>query len=249
MPSDMGRGFWRFFDDFETATIGTTSVTTGYRWASSADAGDTAFAPSAVAGVGTAARATTAATDANMVELAWALLPFRAQDGEMHMEARVKIDVITNVRLVVGFSDDSSEDTNNPPITISGTTPTTNASTAACWVFDTDQTTDNWHVFWVDDDTNSLQTIGTSSTGDSQANVGIAPVAATYETLGVHIYDAGSGNQTRMEFSRNGRVYKTIVSGIDRDALMTVGVWMQNASATVHIVDVDYIDVWGSRVA
>lgn len=241
MPQDTPIGLVGVFDDFDHDSIG-TAAGDGIVWVNSSDGG-TAFA--ATAAQGGIARSATAATDDHMTELAHNKLMWRVQDGVLGMEARLKVDDIANVALNVGFNDDELDDSNTLPTELSGTTWTSNATTFVGFVFDTDATNDDWHAFWVDDDSDSSTPIA-----DLRFN-GVSWKAAAYWTFRVELQDRGAGNQARAVLSivdDSGRLYQKVLSStVDRDALLTPHVGLENRSASAHQIDVDYIKVWASR--
>lgn len=91
-------------------------------------------------------------------------------DQDAIVVARVKMSAITTVKVEVGFIDDG---------TAAGAinaldTPTATATDAVCAIFDTDATEDNWQFAGV-----------RNGTAWSDATVDTAPVADTYQWIGV----------------------------------------------------------------
>lgn len=243
MAVDSPKGDKVMLEEWMVDTIG--SAGNGVAWLTTGDSGDTVFARAAARGSLTAQGAT-AATDDNMVEIGHDLLWMRAQDGHLWMEARVQLDVITNVAFNIGFNDDQSEDSNTLPMELSTTTFTSNAATWIGFVFDVDATNDDVHAMWVDDDSDSTEAIG------DLRFTGLSLVAARWFTFRVDLWDRGSGNGVRADFmvveDSTGRGYhKVFNTNVDRDALLTPHIAFENRSGTAHVFDIDYIEVGKSR--
>jgi hypothetical protein len=181
--------------------------------------------------------------DNEMAEVDLGALLYRVQDGRMYMEARVSIER-TTAAATVGFNDDTLEGSNTLPAELSTTTFTSNAGTWIGFLFDSDATTDNWHVFWVDDDNDSTVAIATLQTD-------IAVASDTWYTLKVDLQDAGSGNQAICNFSvddENGNSWEyRATSTIDRDVAMVPHIAVENRTTTGAFIDIDYIEAGKSR--
>lgn len=235
MSVDSPRGKVCLFDDF----LGDTLATDLYVGTASTG-GTVAITSTVVDGV---VDLTTDATDGDAAQLA-GNAQWRVQDGSLRLEARVQTDVVTTLAQFIGFTDATSE-TDTIPMTLSGTTFTTTATTAVGFLFDTEATNDNWHAMWVDDDVDSSEAIA-----DLRFS-GVAPVAATYYTYIVELQDRGSGLGARAVFSiidNNGKMYqKTFTTNIDRDAALVPYIGHENHGAAAHVTRVDYWDVSKSR--
>jgi len=235
MPADTPRGMVEIFDDFLGDTLN------GDLYVSTVSAGGTV----AITGVeqdGTV-QLDTDATDGDAAQLS-GNLNWRVQDGILGVEMRANLDVITTVGLFIGFTDATSE-TDLIPMTLSGTTFTTTATTAAGLLFDTDATNDDWHAFWVDDDNDTPEAIA------NLRFTGVAPIADTFATYRVVLYDQGAGNPAVAEFTivdNLGRSYqKRFTTNIDRDAVLTPYIGHENHGAFAHETTVDYFYAWKSR--
>lgn len=251
MAVDSPSGYKVIRDEFDMDNI-STAVADGIRWLVSSDAGNTAFAVGANRGSFTAQGATDA-TDDDMVEIGHALIGWRGQDGHMWMEARVQLDVVTNVAFNMGFNDDQLEDSNTLPMEV-GTALTSNAATWVGIVYDTDTTDpDVCRGTFVDDDIDDARAIADMrlrTGGDSGAS--FTPTAARWFTCRVDLWDRGAGNGLRAEYSivddsTGTRYFNTVNSSVDRDALLTPHFAFENRSATAHVVDLDYIEFGKSR--
>lgn len=107
-------------------------------------------------------------------------LCWKSNQGDLVMEARVKISIITNIALFVGFTDQVSALEMPIQSAASADTITTNATDAVGFMFDTAMATDN---FWL---------VGVANDVDATAqNAGSAPSAATFWYLRVELTAAG----------------------------------------------------------
>ena len=150
------------------------------------------------------------------------------------MAARIKIDDIAAVKMEVGFTD--AHDDAGAVITLA--TYSTTATDAVGWIFDTDDTA-YWQCFGVDTNTEA-----------TKIEDGLAPVAATYETLIVALED------TTAHFYRldaNGyQTYKSapMTGACTKDVSLTPWVFVQSReSSDSKTLTVDYIKAWQRRTA
>lgn len=180
--------------------------------------------------------------DNEMCEVDFGALYYRVQEGHMYMEARVKLERVV-CAVNVGFNDDSLEASNTLPAELAGTTWTSNASTWIGFVFDSDATNANWHVFWVDDDNDT-------SVGIAALNTGIAVVAGRWYTIRIDLWDQGSGYQARAHFhitdGTNTWDYESSAT-IDRDATQVPHLACENRTNTGAYLDIDYVEAGKSR--
>jgi len=181
--------------------------------------------------------------DNEMCEVSLGANYFRAQDGHMFMEALVAFER-TTMAATVGFTDEYNESGNTLPIELSTTTFASNASTFVGFVIDSDATNDNWHAFWVDDDSDTSVPIAT-------LNTGIPLAADTWYLLRIDVWDAGSGSQAIAEFfieDENGKSWQyRNASTIDRDAALVPHIGIENRTTTGAYIDIDYIHAGKSR--
>lgn len=153
-------------------------------------------------------------------------LNWKAANGDLIFEARVKLAVITNVSAFVGFTDTVALEA---PITsaASADTITTNASDAVGFMFDTSMAADTWWLTGVKGDTDAVA-----------QNTGIAPVAATYETLRIEVTPTGEAS-----FFRNGAQVGALMSAaLTASVALTpvIGLFPRTAAFGTQ-VDVDYV--------
>lgn len=190
-------------------------------------------------GIGGTLRITSGNDDGNGVVLPDAsgvtsYLNWQASNGGLVMQARVKISRVTDAYLFVGFTDLV---TIEAPIISAGTleTITTNASDAVGFVFDTNFTTDTYHLCGVAADVDAtVQTVTA------------LPVAAQYETLRLEISSAGVAS-----FYRNGlQVGVSMAGAVTAATDLTPVVLTSNQDGTSALTcDIDYIHVEMIRAA
>jgi hypothetical protein len=125
------------------------------------------------------------------------------------LECRIKLSAITNIAVFIGFTDQTAA--LEMPINGSGTADgfTTTATDAVGFVFDTAMTTKNWWGMGVANDVDS--------TGQ---NFGVAPVAATFETLRVELYSDNTTTGSYAKFYRNGVPIAAATPASNNSALM-----------------------------
>lgn len=152
--------------------------------------------------------------------------------GGLFMEARIKLDIITDAGFFVGFTDLG---TFEAPIESAGSadTITTNASDAVGFMFDTRMTTDN---IWL---------VGVKGNTDAtKQDSGIAPVAATFITLRVEIDNA----ENAVFYIDGDRVGTVMASAVTETVALTPTVAAASFEAASKLLDVDYVDVGMHRV-
>lgn len=240
---DSSFGFAEELEDFLGVDNIHTSAANGIKWLVSSDTSDTAFGivDSLPGGV---AQATLAATNNNMCEIGEDNFWIRAQDGQVIVEFRFKLDVITNIAFNLGLNDDASEDSNTLPVELATTAFTANSATWIGFVFDTDANNDFVHAFWVDDGTACGEAIA-----DLKFN--FAPTAAQWASYRIHLTDRGSGKGVHAVFSivdHDGTPYqKEFDTNIDRDVFLVRHAGVENRSATAHVPEIDLIYAKKSR--
>lgn len=160
-------------------------------------------------------------------------LNWKANQGDLLFLARVNLASITGLSCFVGFTDTKSLEA---PIqsAASADTITTNATDAVGFMFDTSMTTDNW---WLTGVANNVDATKQDST--------YAPVAATYEWLGVTVSTAGVAS-----FWRNGlQVGTTMTGAVTATVALTPTfiIWPRTAAAG-KTMDIDSVHVSALRV-
>jgi len=160
-------------------------------------------------------------------------LNWKANQGNLIFEARVKLASIASVSCFVGLTDTKALEA---PIqsAASADTITTNATDAVGVMFDTSMATDNWWLVGVATDVDA-----------TKQDSGYAPVADTYETWRIEISAAGAA-----QFYRNGLAIGTAMSGaLTATVALTPCfiIWPRSAAAG-KTMDIDYVCVAADRV-
>jgi len=157
---------------------------------------------------------------------------WKAANGGLRMEARIKIDAITLVAFFVGFTDLG---TFEAPIESAGSanTITTNASDAVGFFFDTRMTDDKLWIAGVK-----------ANTDATHANTGTAPVAATWIRLAIEVNADGDAT-----FFINGSAVGKVTDAVTTSTALTPTIAATSLdSGTSKLLDVDYIHVEMDRV-
>jgi hypothetical protein len=168
-------------------------------------------------------------------------LDWKANQGNVCLEARIKMSRITNIAVYFGFTDQVAA-LEMPINSATGAhTITTNATDGCGFLFDTaDTSTDQWLLVGVANDVDA-----TVQSSISPAAAAIVPVADTYETLRIELGTDGSA-----VFFRNGIQVGTKMSGaVTATIAMTPVVAAFNRTTTGNpTVTVDYLHIAGNRV-
>lgn len=152
-------------------------------------------------------------------------LNWKAANGNLCFEARLKLSRITNAYAFLGFTDVI---TLEAPIISAGSadTITTTASNAIGFMFDTRMTTDNWWLTGVASDTDA-----TAQDSDS------APVADTYQTFRIEISASGAA----VFFIDGVQVGVAMSGAVTPSVALTPTVAVGNTSGTSSFTaDLDY---------
>lgn len=153
-------------------------------------------------------------------------------DNFAAMEVRLKIDDVATVKVECGFTDAVGD---AGAVNVLAT-PTYTATDLALWIVDTDDTA-NW------------QGVGAKAgTGITKLEPSIGPAAATYQTLGVALY-----NDVAYYWIKNADGEVIYESGpqenaIEGGTLVTPWIFVQLRAGTIdRNVTIDYIRVWQRR--
>jgi hypothetical protein len=157
---------------------------------------------------------------------------WQASNGDLVLEAKVKISQITEAYVFVGFTDVLTLEA--PVVSAaSADTITTNATDGVGFMFDTRMATDNW---WL---------VGVANDVDATAqNSASAPAADTYQTLRVEVTSAGVAS-----FYIDGSQVGTAMTGAvtaATDLTPTIAV-SKTATNTSMTLDCDYLHVAMAR--
>ena len=219
-PQDFG-----FFDDFERldtarwlATEGTDSATSN--------------AAILAGGVGGVLRLTTGDAGTGLAadteQLTHNTLLFKAANGNLVFEIRVKLSAITTCWAFFGFTDTVAAALEAPIMSAgSADTLTSNATDAVGFMFDTRMSTDNWWLVGVKADTDA-----------TAQNTGYAPVADTYEVLRVEVDTSGNAVFFRNGLKIGSRMSNAITASV---ALTPVLAASKTSVAASMTVDIDYV--------
>ena len=172
----------------------------------------------------------TAAVDGSQVCL---VVPVQADSGALAFECRLNITDITLCSVYVGLTDIT---TLEEPMSVSGTTITTNATDAVGFIFDTAMTTDEWFMGGVDTNTDATGA-GTLST---------APVNAVYQVLRCEIASDGESAEFFIDGVSKGKLTASVCAA-STDLFFTVFVNGDGSNAAAATVDVDYILIEHTR--
>ena len=160
-------------------------------------------------------------------------LNWKASNGGLVFEARIiPVTSVADVAYFVGFTDVLATTTLEEPISLSGTTFTTNASDAVGFVYDTAATTDVWYGKGVKADTDSA-TLTTTS----------APVAGTAQVLRIEVSSAGAAT-----FYIDGTKVGVLADAVTATTALTPVVSVMARTTTIKPIDVDYVFVEADRV-
>lgn len=161
-------------------------------------------------------------------------LDWKASQGNLCVEARLKLSAITNIAAFFGLTDQVAALEMPIQSAASVNTLTTNASDAVGFMFDTSMSTDDWWLTGVAADVDA-----------THQDTTFAPVAATYETLRIELSATGVAT-----FFRNGKLVGTQMTGAltATVALTPVIVGFNRTTSGTPTITVDYLHVSGTRV-
>jgi hypothetical protein len=217
------------FDDF----LGDTLNTDFYTIPTKGSDGQTVDFAILSGEVGGAIRGTTgddaaASYAVNGIQLGGAL-QWKANQGNLEFQARVKISAITDISIFVGFSDQVAN--LEEAASLSGTTFTTNATDAVGFLFDTAATTDTIRAVGVKADTDG-----------THVDTSLAFVADTYRVLGIRI-DA-TGNAT---FLINDATVAYVANAVTATVALAPYIGVCARAAASRTCTVDWVLVQGNR--
>lgn len=217
-----------FYDDFLSAAI-------DGRLSSTAGSGTANQAATTVAGAINGTVTLKSASDngttaANGSMITFDQLNWKANQGGCYFEAKLQVDVITECYFFVGWTDTISTTVEYPLFMTAGAVDS-DATNAAGWIFDTAATVDQLTLGGVKADADTSPLIS-----------GVAPVAATYITLGVELTPSGS-----VIGYINGARVGEIANAITVTTAITPCIAVGNRAAEVKILTIDYIAVTQNR--
>lgn len=226
------------FDDFTGATValGTTIAATGTSWrsrvGSDAQCVNWTVTPAINGTVVGTIGDTTASMAVSGVQLDSGL-SWKAEQGGLVLQARVKLSAITDIAVFIGFTDQTGALEMPIQSAASANTITTNATDAIGFFFDTSMTTDDWWIAGVANDVDA-----------THQDTTFAPVADTYETFRIEVTAAGAA-----DFFRNGKRVGTRMSGAATAtvALTPVIAGFNRTTSGTPTITADYINVAANR--
>jgi hypothetical protein len=149
-------------------------------------------------------------------------LHFKANQGEVCFEARVKLSQITTIAAFIGFTDQVAALEMPIQSAASANTITTNATDAVGFFFDTSMTADTWWLAGVANDVDA-----------THENTTFAPVADTYAVFRIELTAAGGA-----KFFYNGKQVGSLMSGAVTPTVAlvpTIAAFNRTTSATPTI--------------
>lgn len=161
-------------------------------------------------------------------------LDWKANQGGVVFEARVKLSQITTISAFIGFTDQVAALEMPIQSAASANTLTTNATDAVGFMFDTSMTDDKWWLVGVANNTDA-----------THENTTYAPVADTYETFRIELSAAGVAT-----FYRNGIQVGTVMTGAVTAtvALTPVIAGFNRTTSATPTITADYVHIAGNRV-
>lgn len=228
----------RFGDDFLGDTLRTDIYTV------SNGGGASAASPVITAGVlnGICDFVTGTAGDSTASSELCTGLQFRGDHGAV-MVACLALDVITGVKVEVGFTDAL----NDPGAVATKATPTFTATDCALWVLDTNDNA-NWEGLAANNgSTNPMATL----------EAGISPTAGEYEWLMVELIPSDTGESectvAFRRFTQAGRMTYEAIGGLgtyqgpNSNVLLTPWIYVEARNGTSKTLSLDYFGAWQLR--
>ena len=158
-------------------------------------------------------------------------LGFKANQGGLAIEARLKVDAITDVYVGVGFTDTIST-TVELPIFLNAADLDSDATDACGVIFDTDATTDQWCHGGVK---NGVDT--------TPAFSGSAPAADTYVIVRVEVSAAGAVQG----FINGTAIGAAVANAVTATTALTPFIAVANRGAAQRVLTLDYVKVEQNR--
>lgn len=151
-------------------------------------------------------------------------LNWKAANGNLVFETKVKISAITTIALYCGFTDQVASLI--MPMTLSAGVLTTTASNAVGFLFDTAATAATYKICGVATDVDA-----------TIQDIGVAPTAATFDTLRIEVNSGGAAT-----FFRNSvQVGSQMTGAVTASVALTPVIACFTRAAGSATVDVDYI--------
>lgn len=158
-------------------------------------------------------------------------LGFKANQGGLAMEVRLKVDDVSEAYLFVGFTDTISTTVEGPIFLAAGNIDS-DATDACGVVYDVDATTDQWCHGGVKNGTDTVPAFS-----------GTAPTDATYVTVRVEVSAAGAVQG----FINGVAIGNPVADAVTITTALTPAIVIGNRSANQVIATIDYIWVQQNR--
>lgn len=217
------------FEDFHGVWVVSDSGPAA-RWSSTAGSGTATAVATTVANslcgeITLKSASDDGANSANGATFTGANLGYKASQGGLMIEARVKLSAITSVALFIGFTDTIST-TVELPIFLTAADIDSDASNAAGVGFDTDGTTDEFFHGGVKANTDTVP-----------AYSGTAPVANTYFIVRAEISAAGAVQG----FIDGTAIGDAVANAVTTSTALTPMITVSNRSASQRTMTIDYV--------
>jgi hypothetical protein len=229
------RTTFRLFDDFEgTWAIGDAGPAD--RWGSTAGSGAGAEVATTVAAslgghITLKSSSADAAISANLSTFTSIGLAYKANQGGLSIEARLKLSDISEAYLFVGFTD-TIHSTREAPIFLVAADIDSDATDACGVCYDVDGTTKQFFHGGVKNGTDTVP-----------AYSGGAPVDDTFFTVRVEVSSAGA-----VQGFINGQpIGVAVANAVTATVALTPAIFVANRSANQVIATIDYVDVLQNR--
>lgn len=152
-------------------------------------------------------------------------LNWKAANGGLVFETKVTpVSSVANVGFFIGLTDVLATTTLEEPVTLSGTTYTSNATDCVGVLFDTAATTD------------VLYAIGVKNDVDTDATALSAPVEDVAMTIRIELSPVGTA-----KFYLNGSLVATIANAVTASVALTPIIEIMARTTAVKSIDVDYV--------
>lgn len=164
-------------------------------------------------------------------------LNWKANQGDVILQARVHISKITNIALFIGWTDQTAALEMPINSAASADTITTNATDGVGFMFDTSMSTDNWWMTGVANDVDAVHALALP------AGAAVAPVISTYATFRIELTTTGAAR-----FFYNGKPAGILAAAVTPTVALTPVIAGFNRTTSGNgTVTVDYINVAANR--
>ena len=157
-------------------------------------------------------------------------LNWKANQGNLTLVTRFKLESAANVAFFIGFTDVLATTTLEAPFTLATTSYTSNASDACGILYDTAATTDTIRAVGVAADTDATH-VDTSLVPDT-----------SWHTLRIHVGSTGT-----MTVYYDGTLVATVAAAVTATVALTPVVAITGRTTTTKYIDVDYLAVRATR--